>query len=156
MKQSFLHPPTRSANGFTLIELMVTIAIVAILAAIALPSYSDYIKRGKLTEATNALTDYRVHMEQSYQDNRQYGTGTTCAVTLPTTTENFTYTCAVTGAGTLQTYTATATGNSGTPVASFVYKIDEKANRTTTSVPTGGWGTVPAPCWIVRKGGGCS
>ena len=52
------------AEGFTLLELMIAVAIVAILAAIALPSYSDYIKRAKLVEAQNALADFRVKMEQ--------------------------------------------------------------------------------------------
>ena len=64
--------PTRAA-GFTLIEVMIVVAIVAILTAIALPSYKDYIRRGRLPEAFNALADYRTKMEQYYQDNRNYG-----------------------------------------------------------------------------------
>src|SRR3989449_7965409 len=61
-------------TGFTLIELMVAIAIVAILAAIALPNYTDYVRRGKIQEATSTLLAMRTKMEQYFQDNRSYTT----------------------------------------------------------------------------------
>ncbi|HMG58235.1 MAG TPA: type IV pilin protein, partial [Burkholderiales bacterium] len=61
-------------TGFTLIELMVTVAIIAVLAAIAVPNYTDYVKRGKLQEATSNLLAMRTKMEQYFQDNRSYTT----------------------------------------------------------------------------------
>ncbi len=61
-------------RGFTLIELMITVAIVAILAAIALPSYRDYILRGQVVDATNGLAGMRADMERFFQDNRTYAT----------------------------------------------------------------------------------
>ena len=69
------------AKGFTLIEVMIVVAIVAVLAAIALPNYADYIKRGKIIEATSALSDLRTRYEQWYLDNRTYVGG--CAVIRP-------------------------------------------------------------------------
>jgi len=57
----------KKQRGFTIIELMIAVAIIAILAAIALPAYNDYIQRGKLTEAFTGLADFRVRMEQFYQ-----------------------------------------------------------------------------------------
>src|SRR4051812_25565453 len=67
-------------KGFTLIEVMITVVIVAILAAIAVPNYRDYVTRGRVVEATSALSDTRVKMEQYFQDNRAYPAGCTTGV----------------------------------------------------------------------------
>ena len=59
-------------GGFTLIELMITVAVIGILAAVAYPSYTNYIQRGKITEATSSLSELRLRAEKWFSDNRTY------------------------------------------------------------------------------------
>ena len=62
----------RSTSGFTLIELMITVAIVAILAAIAWPSYQDYVRRGVRSQGQQYLMDLAQRQEQFFIDQRAY------------------------------------------------------------------------------------
>ena len=59
-------------QGFTLIEMMVVVAIVAILAAVALPSYSEYVRRGQRAQARGDLMEGRQWMEQQFTLNNSY------------------------------------------------------------------------------------
>jgi len=62
----------RRATGFTLIELMITMAVIAILAAVAYPSYQDYIRRGIRSAGQQYLMDLAQREEQLFVDQRQY------------------------------------------------------------------------------------
>ena len=61
-----------SAQGFTLIEMMIVVAIVGVLAAIALPSYTRYIQRSNRAEARNMLVAAAQRMEQNYTLTSDY------------------------------------------------------------------------------------
>jgi type IV pilus assembly protein PilE len=138
----------RPSRGFTLIELMITVAIVAILARIAMPSYLDYLKRGKLQEAFNALTAAALSNGQFYQDNRTYVSATGCST--PATTY-FNYSCSATSA---TDFTLQGQGKSGTPVEGFTFTVDSSGTRKTTAVPSG-WTLPSSNCWSNTKGGTC-
>ena len=69
--------------GFTLIELMVVVGLVAILTAIAMPSYTDYIKRGQIVDGIVPLADMGGKMEQFFQDHRTYVGACTAGTVAP-------------------------------------------------------------------------
>lgn len=138
-------------QGFTLVELMIVVAIIGILASIAMPAYSNYVVRSKITEATTNLAGLRVSMEQYYQDNRTYLNGANCGVAMPGSpaVQYFSFTCAATA----NTFTITATG--GATMNGFAYTLNEANTKQTSSVPTGWSLPNPNSCWVTKQGGIC-
>ena len=132
----------KAEKGFTLIELMIVVVVIGILASVGYPAYSDYSTRGKLIEATSALSDGRIKMEQYYQDNRTY-VGADLAV-CPGDTDNFDLDCTNIGAN---TYTINA---EGAEVDGFDYHIDQDNVKSSETL----WGN-SASCWVTNKGGTC-
>lgn len=153
----------RSAAGFTLLEVMITVGIVGILAAIALPNYSAYVQRGKIVEATSKLGDLRTDMERFFMDNRTYAAAGNCgidngpATRIPQYNADAGKAFQITCAATATTYTITATGLSAKGMANFAYTINQLNQKTTTNVPTSsGWTGIGANCFVIRKDGTCS
>jgi type IV pilus assembly protein PilE len=140
-------------SGFSMIELLVAVAIVAILGAIALPAYRDYVTRGKLAEAYSLLSAQRVKMEQYYQDVRDYTNA--CQANTVATPANGSYFGLTCGNLSANTYTITAAGLGGSGVTGFSFTIDQSNNKATAAVAAG-WSTpTPNNCWIRAKGGQC-
>ena len=148
--------------GFTLIELMITVAIVAILSAIAYPNYRNYVLRGQIVNATNGLSAVSANMERYFQDNRTYlavnGFSPPCLTPVPY--GSFTVSCPtalVSPPSTFSGSTLTATsyqleaiGSTGTSgnMSGFYFFIDQAGNQGTMV-------TAPASsAWIVA--GGCT
>lgn len=154
--------PALAARGFTLIEVMIVVAIVAILASVAMPAYNDYIRRGQLQEAFTNLSNYRIRLEQYYQDNRAYASSTaatTCGGAAATTLTSgelggdikyFTYTCSPASSG--QTYTVTATGASG-QATGFTYTVTNAGIKATTKFK--GETVTGVSCWAVKSSSDC-
>ncbi len=140
------------SRGFTLIELLIAVAITGILAAFAIPAWSDYTRRGALAEGTSALADVRNRMEQYFLDNRAYGNGSTCGLTMPTGYKYFALACTSASA---TAFKVTATGATGTPAYGFTFAIDQNGVQTTEALPSAWSGgvTLPASRWITKKGG---
>lgn len=143
-------------QGFTLIEVMIVVAIVAILAAVALPSYNDYVTRGRIPDATSELAARRVRMEQFFQDNRTYAGATAnnlCPDVADTAARFFNFSCVAPADA--ATYTLQAVGKG--PMAGFTFTINQagtQASAVSGTPAANGW-TGNAACWISRKGGQC-
>jgi type IV pilus assembly protein PilE len=138
--------PAQRIRGFTLIEIMITVAILAIVASVALPSYRAYIERSRLPAALDALNAIAAKMEQVFQDRNDgtYGPGPTCNIALGQA-QDFVLSCTPSGA----TFIATATGTGR--MTGYSYTVKETGLRQTTSHPKG----ANATCWTTKGGSAC-
>ncbi len=169
--RSNLHSRPRPIAAFSLIELMVALAIAAIIAVFAVPSYRDHMLRAQIPEATSGLLLTAMRLEQHYQDHRSYaragigtgaavgkgtavGTGTgngNCGVNLPASGK-FAFSCEVPEGG--QSFLLSATGQADTALAGFEYTLDHLGAQRSVSLPTD-WGNSPVECWVERRNAGC-
>ena len=108
------------AAGFTLIEVMIVVAIIGILAGSPTRLTPTTCVEARSRKRSVQLSSFRNRMEQYYQDNRNYGTGTTCATDASANTWNgfaatqyFTFCCVTNNSN--QNYTITATGQTARP-----------------------------------------
>ncbi|HSU43818.1 MAG TPA: type IV pilin protein [Casimicrobiaceae bacterium] len=141
------------SSAFTLIETMVVVAIVAVLAAVALPSYAGYVTRSRILEAVARLSDARARMEDYFQDERTYLDGAGhCGAPPPAmiSADAFILSCSATAT----TYTYTATGTATKAMSGFVFSVDQTGARSTVAVPPG-W-LRAADCWTIRADGLCA
>ncbi len=150
-------------RGFTLIELMIVVAIIGVLVAVALPAYRDYVIRGSVTDAVTGLTNVRADMERYYQDYRTYqAVGTTASPPCLTsqTVGKFTISCQSSNL-TATTYIISAVGSGN--VNGFTYQVNQSDTKATTiaSPAPAAW-QVSCPLtnngtkWITKKGDSCT
>ena len=140
--------------GFTLIELMMVVATIAILAAIAIPNYASFVTRSKLIDGTVKLGDFKTQMDKYFMDNRTYLNGGNCGVANPpysAANDNFKVTCAAV-AGPPEAFTVTATGNPARGMTGFTYTVTD-LNVKKSSGPGGKY--TNATCWAVHADGTC-
>lgn len=141
----YKHRPGSTMSGFTLIELMVVVVIVAVLASIALPSYNDYVARGRIAEATSALANKRARLELFYDNNHTYQDAPDCASDTASS-KHFTFSCTASDA---TSYTLRALGSGA--MSGFTFTIDQTNTKKTSASP---WGTSNT-CWITKRGETC-
>jgi len=125
----------RRVRGFTLIELMIVVAAIAILAAIALPSFQEQARKSRRSEALSQLGQLQLAMERWRADCPTYAASSTCSGTYPAATMPTSqyYTFSIAGAD-ATTYTLTAT-RSGSQTG------DRCGNATATPIQKPTWPT---------------
>lgn len=135
-------PSTPSERGFTLIELMITVAVIAILAAVAMPSYTEYVKRSHRSNARTTLVGAAQWMERAATATGSYpATGSVTAGVLQVEGNRYSVTAAVSANGQTFTFTAAPTGTQTTDKCGSL-SIDQ-AGRTTVS----GASLSATECW---------
>ncbi len=135
----------RRMQGFTLMELMIVVAVVGILASVAYPAYQESGRRAKRSEARAHLLDAAARLERFYSDNNQYTADMSAAgANIATATENGHYTILVDSvAGTNQTFRISATPSAFADPKCDVLRLLQDG----TQEVTGASSATPEDCW---------
>ena len=144
-------PPTAApSRGFTLLELVIAMAVAAILMTVALPSFADALRRARRAEGTHALLQLQLAQERWRTDHPRYAAALS-DIGLPGPTPNGHYQLAIASADDAGfVATATAAGVQAGDARCMVLKLEHRLGRTLrTSVDSGGVAADDQPnrCW---------
>lgn len=135
-------------NGFTLVELMIAVGIVAVLAAIAIPSYSAYTRRANRIDATKTMTLDAQALERCYSQNFAYAPCPNAAAgAAPSPNGNYTITITVTPGPPVATYSIKAVPVSATQLGDASCQQFTLDSAGTQGALDGGGANSTQTCW---------
>lgn len=129
-------------RGFSLIELMIVVAIVAILGTIAYPSYQRYLLVSHRVEAKNMLLDAANRQESYFMDFNRYASSA-AALNVSENSGSGLYHLVISAAGNTFTLFATASGAQGSDSDCVIFSIDQNGTRSATRLGD----TTNNACW---------
>lgn len=143
-----MHSTFDKSRGFTLIELMITVALVAILAAIALPSFQSYVRKARRADAATLLQNAALSQEKWRLSNTTYATSVNalsgvCPTSGNCDSQSRYYRLSIpTGSATATGFTVTATAIAGTSQANDTACTAMSIAQTSTGIQY-----TPTECW---------
>jgi len=143
MQHKFSKKNNKCLTGFTLLELMITVAVIGILAAIAYPSYTDYVTRAKRADAKTALLQAQLAQEKWRANNTTYSNSLS-DIGVSTSSPDGHYTIAISGTPDATTFNVTATPSGFTDSDCGVFEVDENGKTTSTTQTTT---AIVKNCW---------
>ncbi|MEI2261280.1 MAG: type IV pilin protein [Stenotrophomonas indicatrix] len=130
----------RNARGFTLIELMITVAVIAILAAVAIPSYSEHVRKSRRAQAKADLVELAQQLERFHTVQNTYS-GMTLPFTVSPREGKSYYTLSLSGAATSSAFTLQAVPGTGQDKDKCgTLTLDQAGRKTPTEAKVAG-------CW---------